>query len=350
MWYSGIQAFRSLGWPLPLGTLILSQMHPGISIIIPVFNVADWLNDCVDSILSQSFTDYEVLLIDDGSSDGSETICDEYAKKDKRIRVFHKANGGISSTRNYGLELAVGKWICFVDADDLFISPDALKVMFSHATDMVDLVIEGYLEFEGNVPETKTEATNKRTISRNEALLLMYPSTDFPYLGYVTAKLYVKKIIDDCRIRFDERILFKEDTPFVVEYLCHTNNPTVFELSPVYGYRRKRKHSITSLLSESYSEDYFTSLDAVVSMRRNIRSLSDSSNSLLKAADHEVFNRLYYIIGYMSSHGCIDKSRLSSIRAKLVKEIGIIRFIRFFIQRVRIKIKRKFHRILEYVQ
>ena len=325
-------------------------MHPGISIIIPVFNVADWLNDCVDSILSQSFTDYEVLLIDDGSSDGSETICDEYAKKDKRIRVFHKANGGISSTKNYGLELAVGKWICFVDADDLFISPDALKVMFSHATDMVDLVIEGYLEFEGNVPETKTEATNKRTISRNEALLLMYPSTDFPYLGYVTAKLYVKKIIDDCRIRFDERILYKEDTPFVVEYLCHTNNPTVLELTPVYGYRRNREHSVTSNISESYLEDYFTSLDAVISMRRSIRSLSDSSKGLIKAADYEVFNRLFKIRGYMKKKGNLDKSILSAFRARVIREIGFIRFIRYYIQRERIKIKRKLHRYIEYVQ
>ena len=79
-------------------------------------------------------------------------------------------------------------------------------------------------------------------------------------------------------------------------------------------------------------------------------SLSNGSNSLVKAADHEVFNRLFTIIGYMESHGCLDKSRLSSIRAKVIKEIGIFRFIRFYIHRVRIKIKRKFHRFLEYVQ
>ena len=88
-----------------------------LTIIIPVYNTAPYLPDCLTSILGQTFSDFELLLIDDGSTDGSGTICDEYAKKDHRIRVFHKDNGGVSSARNLGLDNARGEWVYFVDSD-----------------------------------------------------------------------------------------------------------------------------------------------------------------------------------------------------------------------------------------
>ena len=93
-------------------------MNPTISIIVPVYNTEQYLNRCIDSILSQSFTNFELLLIDDGSTDKSGDICDEYARKDERIKVFHKKNGGVSSARNMGLDFARGEWITFVDSDD----------------------------------------------------------------------------------------------------------------------------------------------------------------------------------------------------------------------------------------
>ena len=91
---------------------------PLISIIVPVYNAEKYLHRCIDSILEQTFTNFELLLIDDGSTDNSNKICDEYAKTDSRIRVFHKANGGVSSARNMGLDKAKSEWICFCDADD----------------------------------------------------------------------------------------------------------------------------------------------------------------------------------------------------------------------------------------
>jgi len=103
-------------------------MNPKFSIIIPVYNVERYLRTCLDSILTQSFKDWEILLVDDGSPDGSPAICDEYAQKDVRIRVFHKENGGVSSARNLGLENARGEWVWYVDPDD-WIEIDALKVL-----------------------------------------------------------------------------------------------------------------------------------------------------------------------------------------------------------------------------
>ncbi|HFU5892253.1 TPA: glycosyltransferase family 2 protein, partial [Enterococcus faecium] len=89
-----------------------------ISIIVPIYNVEQYLRKCVDSILAQTFTDFEVILVDDGSPDNSGAICDEYAKLDSRVRVIHKENGGLSDARNAGIEIAKGKYLGFVDSDD----------------------------------------------------------------------------------------------------------------------------------------------------------------------------------------------------------------------------------------
>jgi len=102
---------------------------PKISVIVPVYNVEKYLRECVDSVLAQTFSDFELILVDDGSPDNSGKICDEYASKDSRVRVFHKTNGGVSSARNLGVENARGEWIMFVDSDDM-ICADALVVLF----------------------------------------------------------------------------------------------------------------------------------------------------------------------------------------------------------------------------
>ena len=102
---------------------------PKISVIVPVYNVEKYLHECVDSILTQTFTDFELILVDDGSPDNCPVICDEYASKDKRIKVIHKENGGGAQSRNVGLDCSRGAYIGFVDSDD-HILPDMYEKMF----------------------------------------------------------------------------------------------------------------------------------------------------------------------------------------------------------------------------
>ena len=102
---------------------------PVISIIVPVYNVEKYIHQCIDSILLQTFTDFEVLLVDDGASDHSGSICDEYAHRDSRIRVFHQENAGVSVARNKGLCEAIGEYVTFVDSDD-WIKPDYLNELY----------------------------------------------------------------------------------------------------------------------------------------------------------------------------------------------------------------------------
>ena len=124
--------------------------HPKISIIVPVYNVEKYLKECVESVLAQTFIDFELLLIDDGSTDSSGAICDEYAQKDTRVRVFHKENGGVSSARNLGFDNAIGKYVIFLDADDYWFNINALEQLYQTADENhVDIVRGEYKAVDG---------------------------------------------------------------------------------------------------------------------------------------------------------------------------------------------------------
>ena len=114
-----------------------------VAIIVPVYNVEKYLQRCIESILTQTETDFELLLIDDGSKDKSGLICDEYAQKDERVNVIHKENGGVSSARNLGIEKANGEWICFIDADD-YVRQDFLSNIQQYLFGDVDIVHWGF--------------------------------------------------------------------------------------------------------------------------------------------------------------------------------------------------------------
>ena len=129
-------------------------MSVSVSVIIPVYNTASYLPACLDSILSQTFADFELLVVDDGSTDASPAICDDYAGRNARVKVFHQTNAGVSAARNLALSHASGKWVCFVDSDDTVL-PGYLEEMVS-ATSYDDCLVMGNISdplFEGLVTE-----------------------------------------------------------------------------------------------------------------------------------------------------------------------------------------------------
>lgn len=115
----------------------MENKRPTVSVIVPVYRAEEYLNRCVDSILAQTFTDFEVILVDDGSPDHCGEICDDYARRDPRVRVFHKENGGVSSARNVGLNHACGEWIAFVDADDWILPHYLEAILVEKDTDII---------------------------------------------------------------------------------------------------------------------------------------------------------------------------------------------------------------------
>lgn len=206
--------------------------NPLISVIVPVYNSEKYLHRCIDSILSQTHTDFELLLINDGSTDNSGIICDEYAAKDSRIRVFHKSNGGVSSARNLGLDHAKGKYISFVDSDDETY-PNYLSVLFQNIN-KCDLSYIGILKYDVALQKTgewthfeeqiiRIDQTDEELIVKNNLL----------EVGYPYGKLFHQKIIETYNIRFDERISYQEDLIFTLQYISKCK--TVY-VSKEYGY------------------------------------------------------------------------------------------------------------------
>lgn len=188
-----------------------------VSIIVPVYNAEKTLNRCVDSILSQTFDDWELLLIDDGSTDCSGELCNEYAAKDQRIKVFHKKNEGVSSARNIGLDNAKGKWITFVDADD-YLNIESLYYMTVNA-DGSDLVLSS-IKICG-VQEKVIKLDNNFSSDVHETGTLLTSLNGYMGLTVPFAKLLKSAIINKHQIRFDCRFSSGEDTLFMYQYLYH---------------------------------------------------------------------------------------------------------------------------------
>lgn len=299
-----------------------------ISIIVPIYNTEPYLARCVDSILNQSFIDFELLLVDDGSTDGSGAVCDTYAERDGRIRVFHKENGGVSSARNMGIKASKGEWITFVDSDDELL-PDGLQVMIDGTSEEVDMVMAGYYEYHG---ETQLVDTSKcgpaKVINRNDALLMMYPSTGLEYMGYSWGKLFKRNIILNKGVFFDENVRFKEDTLFVVEYLCDTKNQCFCTNVPVYKYMQLPT-GVMGGLRQTYNPNYLHGFDVVVKMNRIIQALPDVSKALSRASKFEVVNRVFHVYGHMRQNCAVDKKVVTRMKISAIREVGIRNYLTY---------------------
>ena len=205
-------------------------MTPKISIIIPVFNSEKYIEKCINSVLNQKYTYFELLLINDGSTDSSGAICNKYSYKDDRIKVFHKDNGGVSSARNYGLNRASGSWLTFIDSDD-FIHINYLNTVFAKKYECPrDLIITNAIEYSLKADKYKLF---KEGFLPTYSFLKLYGLVllDTPW-----AKFYNLRIIKNNKINFDNSFNNGEDTLFNLDYIKHCQNIEILDISN-YFYR-----------------------------------------------------------------------------------------------------------------
>lgn len=204
-----------------------------ISIIIPVYNAEEYLDRCLHSVLDQDFTSFEVILVDDGSSDASPLICDRYSSTDPRFITLHQSNKGVSAARNSGLNMAQGEYVMFLDSDDVLL-PDALEKMVDGLKDE-DVVVGGYGAFIEGVPSKEVRPDQTQTYKGNEYQNFFQDNIlhNCELLDSPWAKLFRLKAIKS--VRFDENLNYAEDKLFVFEILSKcTSVRTV--ASAVYGY------------------------------------------------------------------------------------------------------------------
>ncbi|SHH68410.1 glycosyltransferase family 2 protein [Clostridium grantii] len=212
-------------------------MNPKISIIVPIYKVEAYLQKCIDSILVQTFNDFELILVDDGSPDKCGRICDEYVKKDKRIKVIHKLNGGLSSARNAGIDIAQGKYIGFVDSDD-YIHTRMYEVLYNSAVEYLsDIIMCDYSKVsEGQVKELINFNTNSKIehFTNTQALEQLFTKNG---VGFVVAwnKLYRKELFKN--LRFAEGRIHEDE--FIAHKILYKSTKITYVSIYLYYYLQR---------------------------------------------------------------------------------------------------------------
>ena len=247
------------------------------SVIVPIYNVEEYIERCIDSILSQTFTDFEVILVDDGSPDNCPKICDDYGKKDKRVRVIHKPNGGLVSARNVGIFAAKGRYITYVDSDD-WIKPNLLQfvhdrmaessapvdmVLFAsenvysdHITKTHNMVKEGWYDRERLEKEVFPYLLSDRRKGFSIGDMIQGHSWNKPCRRELQIEHYVR----------DERIRMFTDVPMTYECLLNCQNVYICN-EPLYMYNQTNVNSILAVGKRNYLTESFGYLIAYMQNR-----------------------------------------------------------------------------------
>jgi glycosyltransferase involved in cell wall biosynthesis len=279
----------------------MKNKKPLVSIIIPIYNAEKYVSKCIESVINQSYEKIEVLLINDGSTDNSQEICDAYAIKDQRVKVIHKQNQGVSSARNLGIDESKGEYISFVDSDD-WIDLDTYKRLIACTlTFDVEVVIFEYdVVYEDGKVIFKSYKNLEGVINKTSAIETVIS----PVSRFAVTKLYKRNIIGD--IRFDTSIHIGEDTLFVMRTLGNANS-IYYMAYPFYHYWQ----SDNSATRSKFNKKIFTGIDAykqlVEKCKAKYPEITDVAISAYINLIINVVMLLYENSAYPDSSGIIKK-------------------------------------------
>ena len=301
-----------------------------ISVITPVYNAEKTLKRCVDSILKQSYADWELLLVNDGSTDGSAEICRQYELVDSRIRVFNKVNGGASSARNMGLDNARGEWVAFCDADD-WVDENWLEMFAAHLhDDGVQMVVQGFNDVGCNWHGADTGVDFCGVVK--DGILHLAKCR---VLGFMT-KIIRRDIVEDYGLRFNTRLIFREDEDFLLRYMQHKDGEICCMEQGAYNYAVPDFTKKYSSPDNFYSFlSIFSTLQAIYGRERNwliddyIKELTQSlfCSFDVKASDRKQKLRLYKAEVGRQVLGVKNLSSVSRYLLAYVPSVSILGFI-----------------------
>ena len=286
-----------------------------ISVIVPIYNVEKYLRRCIDSLVEQTYTNLEIILVDDESPDNCGKICDEYAKKDKRIVVIHKRNGGLSDARNRGLEEAKGKYIGFIDSDD-YINKNMYKVLYTNMKkNNADISICNFslVDDKGNKYKEEKQLNNEIKIySKKEALENLLIEKD--YTNHAWNKLYNKKLFKNGKIQYPEGKIWED---IATTYLLFENaNKVVYQNVSLYYYTQ-RNNSIM----KGINREKIILLGDIINQRKNY--LSKKYDMLRKAIEinEGKYIKYYYDMILMLEFKDLYNSKLYKDYYKRYREV-----------------------------
>lgn len=234
--------------------------NPIISVIIPAYNSEKYIDRCIESLVNQTINDYELLIINDGSTDSTLGICKKLSSKYRNIRVLNQNNKGVSEARNYGMVNAIGDFIAFVDSDD-FVEPNYLETLLHGIQkNNADLSAVTYTHESVSCKNTMP-FYDKKLVNTEDALNLI--ACDIRYAGYLWNKLFRKDILTKYSIKFDSHIKIWEDMLFCIEYTDHINKAFFID-APLYHYIDRPG----SAVNNSLIWKHYTQLSAIESIKR----------------------------------------------------------------------------------
>lgn len=286
-------------------------MHsPKISVIVPVYNGDQWLDKCITSILCQTFTNFELILVNDGSTDSTSDICLNFAERDSRIKYFGKVNGGVSSARNIGLDYSRGEWLTFIDADD-WIEPYFFEHLIHFATDDCSLLFSGHINHFAN-GKTEIVANNLLRVDRSNFEIAY---CEYNIYGRTSpwGKLFRRSVIEKFGLRFDERMRIGEDALFLYSFILSTES---FVMIPSYdyNYNYETDGSLTKKVYDVEQEFYFQS---------RVTDMSEELKQRFNLSTEESRKRLGWTCGYYV--GRVINSLYHTKGISLQKRLQILR-------------------------
>ena len=303
-----------------------------VSIIVPIYNKENEVCRCVKSLIGQTYTNIEVILVDDGSSDHSLQKCKEFAQIDNRVIVLHKENGGISDARNYGLSKATGSWIAFVDGDD-YVSNDYIQELVRYSSG-VDLVICNCHVIQPNKRvEDKHVYGNHRFENKQSVFnAILKPMITLDYkngnlLFQVWNKLYKKEIIDENQVKFDTNLSMAEDYLFNLSYCRNISSAQFIDL-PLYNYDRSIPNTLSKqLITIDTLEKYYYIHSQVAQLFPEIGQEVLPMIVIRNATNHlNLYARRYGNDGYVAF--CNGVYAMSSFKEACKKRGGVTAFLR----------------------
>lgn len=279
-----------------------------VSVIVPVFNNAAYVGKCIESILNQSFADFELIIIDDGSTDESFEICSKYEKRDKRVHVIKQANNGVSSARNRGLEIAKGKFVAFVDSDDE-IHKDYLKILYDNriVDGLVACKLTSSIDALGNY-------NSKKILNLREAQISVFSNNGI--LGFPFCKLFDMNIIRRNKVIFDTNITICEDVLFAIEYLSYCHNNVCFIDGFYYYYYINFNGATQSRWNSetAFKREYLTEVDAIKNCKKYLAKDKKVLNSYEMRLTKASVNTLRCIVAKKYNNRRLYKNLLKIVR------------------------------------
>lgn len=257
----------------------VSKKEPLISVIIPVYKVEEYLDKCVSSVIEQTYKNLEIILVDDGSPDNCPKMCDDWAKKDNRIKVIHKKNGGVSSARNIGIKESKGKWITFIDSDDWVETTFIYDLYRVSINEKCDIALSGYNRVVGvNSEEINANGELTKYTPLEFLTNVLNPQTGF---GFCHMKLIRTECIKN--VRFDEELKVTEDAFFNLQLVDNINNVCLLNKA-LYNYRIN-ENSVVKKFDSKYPDKYLKGIKVI-------------KNYLFKKYDDNIKQNYYNFVVY----------------------------------------------------